>query len=173
MIHTKNSVYGHHWPRGSWDTAGTVRAQNHTWSLLGRLSSLYRSLWALMLLHMLSSFASKLFSEKITHNALGFKTKSYCIHRNRTGGLNLIFVKQIFIIRRMIILTDFLAKENQVLNDIPKRKIPTCSWNCVYFVAEVYQKDYLSHTKSRHWTAHSRNSKSLCILRKKLQSSFW
>ena len=159
--------YGHHWPRGSWDRAGIVRARNRTWSLLFTLS-----LWAQMLVHMLRQFAFKLFSEKITHNALGFKTKSYCIHRNRTGGLNLIFVKQIFIIRRMIILTDFLARENQVLNDIPKRKIPTCSWNCVYFVAEVYQKDYLSHTKSRHWTAHSGNSKSLCILRKKLQSVF-
>ena len=112
-----------------------------------------------------------MFSER-SHNALALRQK-VTVYTNRTGGLNLIFVKQTFIVRRMIILTDFLAEENQVLNDIPKRKIPTCSWNCVYFVAEVYQKDCLSHTKSCNWTAHRRNSKSLHILRKKLQRSFW
>lgn len=59
-----------------------------------------------MLLHMLSSSAFKLFSER---SALGFKIKK-CIYTETEQNLNLTFVKQIFIIRRMIILIAFLPK---------------------------------------------------------------
>lgn len=58
------------------------------------------------------------YSEKL-NNAFGFKTKIYCICRNRTVGLKFdICEATIFIIRGTIVMPGFLAKKKKVLCDI-------------------------------------------------------